>query len=512
MNNSKTLKFKIATTVIFAIFVAVCLTAGIVYAAFAVPTTSIVTGVPTARLYSELWETSSGGSPLNSVANASGSSAKPIYVSSTSNNGQNVTIPYCVMRVAVSPTVSTSTPLSAIFDFEDGEQDESNLWTLQDNGWYYYNGLVGNNAGSDVRVLIGNLQQGYDVHIIVELMQFASQSDGFAELWSPLAGRNASTLISDKKATNGNDIVVNAASLGGGMFVPYAGKKQFMSHTGTVNINDVVTTNVITNAMDAGGSATLSLASLNTTSDQTTDYLEIYNNTLVPVVLLMQVTPTIVEVTDTATTSDDGVTTHTYTSSLDSVGSIGSFSFGDDNSFLSDFELNYVSGTLYMVSKNYIMPGEFMDTLPETITFTTNNAIPAATEPVPVLNKPNQTTSTAHAVYLNLRINIIDVDSLEYTFETIQRCEASSDPADQTYAETLKNAGFSQYYKIWSSSGSTLPTVLQSKYYLWLDKIRANVNSINQEITDTALKLKMPEYTKLQEKIENTNATSTYAL
>ena len=358
------------------------------------------------------------------------------------------------MRVAVSPTVSTSTPLSTIFDFEDGEQDESNLWTLQDNGWYYYNGLVGNNAGSDVRVLIGNLQQGYDVHIIVELMQFASQSDGFAELWSPLAGRNADTNISNSTTTNG--VGINSSNwMGDGRFVPFnANNVQFTAHNvgNTVNIDDVLVSNVITSTIGEGTSTQTSIRSLNTTAG--TDYMKIYNNSIVPVAFLMQITPYIISVTQSGNDYQSNLTSQNI-----SISAL-SFNFGSDTSNLTFG--TYKNGSLYMISNQIVQPGEFINTLPDSVTFTPATAI-------------NGSASTMYALYMRITINLIDIDTLEYTMNMFGR-----------NPDAVDDYGFTGYYPIWTANTS-LATSLKSKYYTWLDRLETSLPG----------SLTMPSYDKL---------------
>ncbi len=442
MNNSKTLKFKIATTVIFAIFVAVCLTAGIVYAAFAVPTTSTVTGVPTARLYSELWGGESESSPLTSIT-----AGETVYVSTTGNGGQNVTSPYCVMRVAVSPTIPANSPadIDDLFTFND-----ASAWTLQDNGWYYYNSLVGN--GSTDRIFVGTATVA--CHMVVELMQFASQSDGFAELWSPLAGRNADTNISNSTTTNG--VTINSSNwMGDGRFVPFnANNVQFTTHNvgNTVNIDEVLVSNVITSTIGEGTSTQTSIRSLNTTAG--TDYMKIYNNSIVPVAFLMQITPYIISVTQSGDDYQSNLTSQSI-----SISAL-SFNFGSGSSNLTFG--TYQNGSLYMISNQIVQPGEFINTLPDSVTFTPATAI-------------NGSASTMYALYMRITINLIDIDTLEYTMNMF-----GSNP------DAVDDYGFTGYYPIWTANTS-LATSLKSKYYTWLDRLETSLPG----------SLTMPSYDKL---------------
>ena len=257
--------------------------------------------------------------------------------------------------------------------------------------------------------------------------------------------------------------------MGNGRFVPYNGNnKQFTTHSataGSVNISDVLTTDVISTAVSE--STTLPINSLNTSIN--TDYLRIYNNSIVPGAFLMQVTPYVVSVSGSA---------GNYTSDLRSqniaISSL-SFNFGNDTSNLVFG--TYQNGSLFMISNGAVMPGEYLNTLPDSITFTLADDI-------------NGTASSLYAIYLNIYIHLIDVDTLEYTMTEI---EGGND--------TVLNAGFAGYYDIWSTD-TALKTNLKSKYYTWLDALEANLAGTG---------LGMPAYTKLQESLD-TQTVNTYSL
>ena len=163
MKNSRTLTLKIAISILTVVFFAVCITSGIVFASITSKISTNVPGVPTARLFSELWTTADTGGQITS---GSIPKSSPLYVSATQSNGKEAVEPYCVMRAVATDNVTF---------------DTSN-WILQDNGWYYCTQVVG--GGSKTRVALGQTTAEFDNKndkIVVELMQFSSDSNGFAK-------------------------------------------------------------------------------------------------------------------------------------------------------------------------------------------------------------------------------------------------------------------------------------------------------------------------------------------
>ena len=220
MNNSKTLTFKIAVTILSVVFFAVCVTSGIVFATITSSISTNISNVQTARLFTELW---SGGTAI-SAGTSTITANSTLSVSATQNGGKTAVEPYCVMRA-----VATNN-----FTF-----DTTN-WIKQDNGWYYCTQVVGG-GNTTQRVPLGTTSATFNNStdkIVVELMQFSSNPNGFAKFWSPLAGRsteNNQDIISQTSTVDGHSFTIGTGSASD-VFVPFNPEfNQFKSITDTVS-------------------------------------------------------------------------------------------------------------------------------------------------------------------------------------------------------------------------------------------------------------------------------------
>ena len=421
MKNSRTLTLKIAISILTVVFFAVCITSGIVFASITSKISTNVSGVPTARLFSELWTTADTGGQITS---GSIPKSSPLYVSATQSNGKEAVEPYCVMRAVATDNVTF---------------DTSN-WILQDNGWYYCTQVVGG-GGSQTRVALGQTTAEFDNKndkIVVELMQFSSDSNGFAKFWSPLAGRDTTT-ISQNSTVDGHSFTIGTGAVSD-IFVPFNPKyTQFMSITDTVStadIEDVLLAPIPAGTYSSSTPVNLTINSLNKSTAN--DNLLIYNNSVVPMILTISYAPSIW----VRTTTDS----NTYQSSSELQGFSVELSNADSN-----FELVSDEGAVYRyIYKQIIMPGEYVNALSENITFT--------------YNSNNVAISGDYAVRVAATISLEDVDTFD---EHIQR-------NDTTY---------SIFASVFNEN-----VAMQSKYWNWLEALTPNAQAVG---------LTMPVYTKL---------------
>ena len=420
MKNSRTLTLKIAISILTVVFFAVCITSGIVFASITSKISTNVPGVPTARLFSELWTTADTGGQITS---GSIPKSSPLYVSATQSNGKEAVEPYCVMRAVATDNVTF---------------DTSN-WILQDNGWYYCTQVVG--GGSQTRVALGQTTAEFNNandKIVVELMQFSSDSNGFAKFWSPLAGRDTTT-ISQNSTVDGHSFTIGTGAVSD-IFVPFNPKyTQFMSITDTVStadIEDVLLAPIPAGTYSSSTPVNLTINSLNKSTAN--DNLLIYNNSVVPMILTISYAPSIW----VRTTTDS----NTYQSSSELQGFSVELSNADSN-----FELVSDEGAVYRyIYKQIIMPGEYVNALSENITFT--------------YNSNNVAISGDYAVRVAATISLEDVDTFD---EHIQR-------NDTTY---------SIFASVFNEN-----VAMQSKYWNWLEALTPNAQAVG---------LTMPVYTKL---------------
>ncbi len=415
MKNSKTLTLKIAISILTVVFFAVCIASGIVFASITSKISTNVPGVPTARLFSELWTTADTGGQITS---GSIPKSSPLYVSATQSNGKEAVEPYCVMRAVATDNVTF---------------DTSN-WILQDNGWYYCTQVVG--GGSKTRVALGQTTAEFknaNDKIVVELMQFSSNPNGFAKFWSPLAGRDTNSKISDSKTIDNVDIsnpVGSVSWIANGDIVPYntpasstITPTQYLSQPDNYKTEANTLTAPIISAITANTQTSLTITSLNTTDN--VDYLRVYNNKVLPIVLMMTITPYI-------------VTNDVYNSS--STNMLGGLSFVNDQLKMVTSE----SGSIYAIYSEIIMPGEYVNTIPDTITITHSSDL-----------------NTISSIYLRVTFDYAEVDVFEQAMTTIQ---GGGDLGES----------FDNYYTVWTANTS-LVTSLNSKYMDWYTALESNL-------------------------------------
>ena len=433
MNNSKTLTFKIAVTILSVVFFAVCVTSGIVFATITSSISTNISNVQTARLFTELW---SGGTAISAGTSAITANST-LTVSATQKGGQTAVEPYCVMRA-----VATNN-----FTFDTAN------WIKQDNGWYYCTQVVGG-GNTAQRVPLGTTSGEFNNttdKIVVELMQFSSNPNGFAKFWSPLAGRTTN-IISQSSTIDGKDFSVGAGSASD-VFVPFNPEyDQYMSIVDALNTYGTEESALIA-PIPAGtySSATpvdLTINSLNKSTAN--DNLLIYNNSVVPMVLHITYTPSVWERVREGTDY-----TNNYkqgTNSLLNNATITLGSVGDN--FV---EVASDTGKHYIYTK-VVMPGEYVTALSDTVSFTYGGEIAGCT----IENKPTN-------LYAVRVVTTIEMEEIDLFYEHMQ--------------DTSTNG-----YGIFTEVYNQYKDELKSNYWDWLTKLTTNAEKAG---------LTMPIYTKL---------------
>ena len=452
MKNSRTLTLKIAISILTVVFFAVCITSGIVFASITSKISTNVPGVPTARLFSELWTTADTGGQITS---GSIPKSSPLYVSATQSNGTEAVEPYCVMRAVATDNVTF---------------DTSN-WILQDNGWYYCTQVVG--GGSQTRVALGQTTAEFNNandKIVIELMQFSSDSNGFAKFWSPLAGRSPDSKIAQNMTVDGHAIASSeSGSVGSwitnGAIVPYNSQfKQYFAYpaSDSTSRNETNTlTAPITADITANTPTQVTISSLNTDSDTdattSNEFLQVYNNNVLPIVLFMTVTPYIIE-------------NGNYSSNQ----VVNTIEFAPSD--VANMKIDTLdSGLTAIVYNQIIMPGEYVNTIPETLTITHSSDL-----------------TTSQSIYFSISFNYADVDTFE---EAMQEINSGSE-----LGSSLQDS-FGDYFGIWQAN-SDLQTNLTSQYRKWLAALSTSAQAAG---------LTMPSYTKLGD-LDEANDPSTNLL
>ena len=423
MKNSRTLTLKIAISILTVVFFAVCITSGIVFASITSKISTNVPGVPTARLFSELWTTADTGGQITS---GSIPKSSPLYVSATQSNGTEAVEPYCVMRAVATDNVTF---------------DTSN-WILQDNGWYYCTQVVG--GGSQTRVALGQTTAEFNNandKIVVELMQFSSDSNGFAKFWSPLAGRDTTT-ISQNSTVDGHSFTIGTGAVSD-IFVPFNPKyTQFMSITNTVTtagLEEALIAPIPANSYKADTPVNLTVNSLNKSTAN--DNLIIYNNSIIPMILTITYAPSIWIRTTAGDSSSD------YQSAGTALqGFSVSLSNADNNLQLVSSE----GGIYNYIYKQIVMPGEYVNALSKNIAFT--------------YDSNGEVISGDYAVRVSATISMEDVDTFD---EHMQRSDAEYSIFSSVFNDNLS---------------------MHSKYWNWLEALTPNAQAVG---------LTMPVYTKL---------------
>ena len=435
MNNSKTLTFKIAVTILSVVFFAVCVTSGIVFATITSSISTNISNVQTARLFTELW---ANGSAI-SAGTGTISANSTLSVSATQKGGQTAVEPYCVMRA-----VATNN-----FTF-----DTTN-WIKQDNGWYYCTQVVGGGYTTQ-RVPLGTTSGEFNNttdKIVVELMQFSSNPNGFAKFWSPLAGRTTN-IISQSSTIDGKEFSIGAGSASD-VFVPFNSTYgQYMSITDAGSTAGTESSALIAPIQKGTYSSTtpqtLTISSLN--NGTTNDNLLIYNNSVVPMVLHITYAPSVWErkydTTNFEYTDNYEQTTNTLLNQATiTLGSVG-------DGFV---EVNSNTGKHYIYTK-VVMPGEYVTALSDTITFTYDGEIAGCTI--------NGKETNLYAVRV---VTTIEMEEIDLFYEHMQ--------------DTSTNG-----YDIFTDVYNENKDEFESNYWKWL-------NALTSSATNAGLT--MPIYTKL---------------
>lgn len=358
MSERKTLSLKLSLSILFGVLVTICLTTGIVLAAFSTSLSINSGNVPVAKLNAQVWKSDKATQITSSNLDAY---AGDLYISATKTDGTAVKVP-SVMRVSATFAVSNV---------------DSTKWVLQSNGWYYYIGIVGNGyegASKTNAIKFGTKTATSDGHIMVDLMQFStSTTGGFIKEWSPLAGKNASStsemILSDSKTIDGNNLRPNGSSSAIGYFSLFAGNTVLdpLDNTSSPTTSNSFMTNEITptgSGSDYSYSGTQSIPRLSTGN------MRIYNNASIPMVFTVNFTP-------------------------QSIGGSGvsnlSVTLNKQANWFGDTTITNSSDWLYTKA---VMPGQYIDIITPSISVSFN-----------------ATKNTAVQVRLITTISVVDVDS-----------------------------------------------------------------------------------------------------
>lgn len=432
MSKIKSAPLRIGLCVALVVLLTVCLSAGIVWATISITKEFSPTGdVPTAKLSSEIWtSTSQTAASLTSVtgltahsthgAIANGSS---VYLSATKTNGTVAIGVPCVLRVYATGT---------------GFTVNTDNFTLQDNGWYYCNYLVGTNL---TFYKFAQTTAAYSGYLMAELMQYTSkQNEGFVKYWAPLAGRNASSAVLSNSKTGAtiDGLSLNATLTDASAHFAAFNKKG----TGRTQYAALADQTTVTKAgsliapIPAGTYAQDATANLTITS-LTGSNLVIYNNSSVPMVFTVK------------------YTFATYTKSGDN------YTIASGN---TDFSVTaYTAGTGWTAAgtDNYIynhvvQPGGYIDALSSGITIKFNNA-----------NYATTALSGDYAIRVAATITAEDVESM-YT---------KSNSSESSYAA----------YDVYAGNCPA------SKYLTWINNFNAenSNNKINYNPLATTVSTKM---------------------
>lgn len=133
------------------------------------------------------------------------------------------------------------------------------------------------------------------------------------------------------------------------------------------------------------------------------------------------------------------------------------------------------SGLTAIVYNQIIMPGEYVNTIPETLTITHSSDL-----------------TTSQSIYFSISFNYADVDTFE---EAMQEINSGSE-----LGSSLQDS-FGDYFGIWQAN-SDLQTNLTSQYRKWLAALSTSAQAAG---------LTMPSYTKLGD-LDEANDPSTNLL
>ena len=376
MTKMKTLSLKLALSILVGVLAVVCLTASVVLAAFSVPSTTITSTVNIAKISAQVWSDATATTEITKSSELD--SATELYISAT-KEGVAIDIP-CVMRV--SPTFNVTGV-------------DTNKWIQQANGWYYYVGIVGGGYAGDYgtksndAIQFGTKSATTGGHISVELMQFStSTTGGFIKEWSPLAGKKAKDAqLSSSTTIDGKSLVYNGDNCED-VYAAFIGD-EYLPKT-NFGAGDTGKDFSITTSADGwtNNEFTGDLAALYGTDG--TKNLRFYNNSCVPLVAVVRITP------------DPNLANLSY-----------EYSFG--NKWLLK---TLSSKTTIAVYNEAILPGQYVDIIGSSITITDSNT----------------SASLATTIDFTINIDTVDVDTFNEELS-----DAKADAVSPTLYDLCKN-------------------------------------------------------------------------
>ena len=457
MSKVKTTQLKLALGSLLCVIAVMCLTAGVIWASISTSNTQNL-DFNTSKNNTQFWQSENTGIDLSTATAVNQLSAVTsgnyLYVSAT-NNGVAVEAP-CVLRIATTAGI--------------GIEDNSN-WILQDNGWYYYNQLVGN--GQAEAILIGQVTSNAG-NVVAELMQYSATRDGFARYWSPLAGRSASARISTgggtgspAKTVDGQDFVGNDNALWGaykGTYSQEVSSKEYVADVSQANLtlNDAMLATVpAIQGSTLGGTGTYN-GILNVSS--IVDNVLVYSNSIVPTVMLVDYTYEIYQRNENGTYSPITVGTNPFGSVTITIGASDN---GDGTNF-TEVDARNLGGSSFIYNE-LVMPGEYVPVFDGD--FNVKIAVPANAN----------YTEGQYAIRILMTITMEDVDTFSEKMEILVD--------DNNNATYIKYARYLEAYQ--ANAGNN---ELHSKYFTWLKALVSDANqALGKSTTVSSI------YTKLSE-------------
>ncbi len=409
-------KLSLVWLISISVILIACLTVGVVLAAISRTQSESPPSINAGKVGTQFWDLNNNA--VTDLSKLSNSSA--LYVSASLNGSTNVD-PACVLRIS-----------SNAIDFED-------TWTYQDNGYYYYNGIVGN-GGTITRVLVGTVTNNKG-SVLADVMQFSDSTNGFVSAWSPLAGRDAkSASLSNagsvdapgKTVDNVNFIQVGPSPLFGMYRIRDSNKVQY---TATSKQTVVTTDDALLMPLPAlpnGQTITIS----ETIGSLDSGYLLFYSNAFLPVIVMLNY--------ELALYERDGDSYELVTSS-----SPFGYNFSSTATLAHGSAFTAVdtgSRGINVVSNRPIMPGEYVQTL---------NGASTISLTISSVNK--DINEGDYAIRLVVSIDVEDVDSFAEKLIALTDTDPSND-------KNLSN--YKKYVTAYNANAN-----MHSKYITWLNAI-----------------------------------------
>ena len=449
MSKVKTTQLKLALGSLLCVIAVMCLTAGVIWASISTSNTQNL-DFNTSKNNTQFWQSENTGIDLSTATAVTQLSAVTsgnyLYVSAT-NDGVAVKAP-CVLRIATTASIDIVEPISA----SEGVEASAG-WILQDNGWYYYNQLVGN--GQAEAILIGQVTSNAG-NVVAELMQYSATRDGFARYWSPLAGRSASARISTgggtgspAKTVDGQDFVGNDNALWGaykGTYSQGVSSKEYVADVSQANLtlNDAMLATVpAIQGSTLGGTGTYN-GILNVSS--IADNVLVYSNSIVPTVMLVDYTYEIYQRNENGTYSPISVGTNPF----DSVTITINASDNGDGTNFTEVDARNLGGSSFIYNE-LVMPGEYVPVFDGD--FSVKIAVPANAN----------YTEGQYAIRILMTITMEDVDTFSEKMEILV-----DDNNNATYAE------YARYLEAYQANAGN--NELHSKYFTWLNALVSDAN------------------------------------